>query len=193
MLRRLLLDGLGLAAIGVAWAGASRADGRPAPLPPRGVDGVYQTARTDRAGHEQVLSQRMRWNAELGRQRVDPPVSGVYMVLDYRAHRMMAVHDSDRSVLELNAARATATPGVPTSAALVAVGRATVAGLPCTEWSTRDSAGRPAIVCLTADGVLLRATSGEHVLVEATAVTYGRLDAALFDPPQGYRRITPGE
>ena len=188
-----MVRGLVLATLCMAWAGASHADGRPPTVPTRDVDVVYQTARSDRAGHEQVLSQRMRWNAALGRQRVDPPVSGVYMVLDYRSHRMMAVHDADRSVLELNAARATATPGLAKGAPLAAAGSATVAGLPCTEWSTRDSAGQPAIVCLTADGVLLRATSGNHVLIEATSVTYGKLDPALFDAPQGYRRIAPGE
>ncbi len=184
-------SGLALAAVCATWAGAGHADGPPPTVPTRDVDVIYQTARSDRAGHEQVLSQRMRWNAKLGRQRVDPPVSGVYMVLDTRAHRMMAVHDADRSVLELNAARATATPGLPKGGALAAVGSARVAGLPCTEWSTRDSAGLPAIVCLTTDGVLLRATSGQHVLVEATSVTYGPMDPALFDAPPGYRHVTP--
>ncbi len=180
-----------LAALCLAWAATARADGRPPTVPTRDVDVVYQTARSDRAGHEQVLSQRMRWDAGLGKLRVDPPVTGVYMVLDYRTHQMLAVHEADRSVLEVNAAAATATPGVGKGAALTAVGSATVAGLPCSEWSTRDSAGRPAIVCLTVDGVLLRATSGNHILLEATSVRYGPMSAALFDAPPGYKRIAP--
>lgn len=184
-----------VAALCFAWAApiatTVRAEGRPPTVPTRDVDVVYQTARSDRAGHEQVLSQRMRWDAGLGKLRVDPPVTGVYVVFDYRSHRLLAVHEADRSVLELNAATATGTPGVAKGAALAAVGNAIVAGLPCSEWSTRDSAGQPAIVCLTADGVLLRATSGDHVLLEATSVTYGPMNATLFEAPPGYKRVTP--
>ena len=183
-----------LAAIAICLAAAApaHADGHPPTVPTRDVDVIYQTARVDRAGHEQVLSQRMRWEAALGKLRVDPPAPGVYMVLDYHTHRLLAVREANRSVVELNATTATATPGIPKGGALAAVGSATVAGLPCTEWRTRDSAGQPAIVCLTADGVLLRATSGDHVLLEAISVTYGPMDAVLFDVPPGYKRITPG-
>lgn len=184
---------LALAAVSVVWTGSAIANGAPPTVPTRDVDVIYETVRSDRAGHQQVLAQRMRWNADLGKQRVDPPVAGVYMVLDYRAHRMLAVHDADHTVLELNASTATATPGLAKGDAPQAVGSAAVAGLPCTEWNTRDSAGLPATVCLTADGVLLRATSGNHVLVEAISVTYGPMDAALFAAPPGYKRISPGE
>lgn len=176
------------------WLSATpaAADQRPLTIPTRDVDVVYETARADRAGHEQVLSQRMRWDAALGRLRVDPPAAGLYMVLDYRSHRVLAVREASRSVLEMNAAGATATPGVAKGGSLTVVGHATIVGLPCREWSTRDSSGLPAIVCLTADGVLLRATSGDHILLQATSVRYGPMDAALFDAPPGYRRINPG-
>ena len=56
-----------------------------------------------------------------------------------------------------------------------------------------DASGQPTVVCLTSDGVLLRATSGNHVLVEATAVSYGAMDPALFDPPAGFKRLSPGD
>ena len=66
-----------------------------------------------------------------------------------------------------------------------------VAGLPCTNWQTPDNRGQPAVLCLTADGVMLRASSGDQVLVEARSVTYGPQDSAAFAAPAGFRRIAP--
>ena len=65
-----------------------------------------------------------------------------------------------------------------------------VAGLPCTIWrletSARPPGHRPVCVCLTADGVPLRAEEeGRKARAEAIAIAYGPQDAIRFQPPQG--------
>lgn len=164
----------------------------PPTRPTRDVDVVYQTVR-DIAGHEQVLSQRTRWAVSLGKERVDPPTAGLYVLVDFRTRKLMAVHPAQREVTEVDAGAALDTPGTASGGNFTLAGTDTVAGLPCSLWSTRDASGQPAVICLTADGVLLRATSGDHVLVEATSVSYGAMDPALFDPPAGFKRRSPGE
>ncbi len=131
-----------------------------------------------------ALLQRLRWSASTRRQRVDLPTSGNWMVLDFVTHRMDMVRDDARTVLDLPAP-----PEPPAAAAGFArAGEASVAGLPCTEWRTRDSRGQETIACYTGDGVLLRATAGDRVLMEAVTVHYAAQDAAVFDLPQGYTR-----
>ena len=176
-----------VAACPPAWA----AD-HPPTRPTRDVDVVYQTVR-EIAGREQVLSQRTRWAVSLGKERVDPPTAGLYMLVDFKARKLMAVHPSQREVVVVDAGAALDTPGGASGGNFTPAGSDTVAGLACSEWSTRDASGQPTVVCLTPDGVLLRATSGNHVLVEATAVSYGAMDPALFDPPAGFKRLSPGD
>jgi hypothetical protein len=78
--------------------------------------------------------------------------------------------------------------GVPDGAAAAAVrqGTDTVAGLDCTEWDMTDAAGEASRLCLTDDGVLLRARAGGRTLLSAETVRYGALDAELFQTPAGY-------
>jgi hypothetical protein len=131
-----------------------------------------------------ALLQRLRWSASLRRQRVDLPTSGNWMVLDFAAHRMLLVRDDTRTILALPAP-----PDPPPSAAGFArAGDAVVAGLPCTEWRTRDTRGGETLACYGPDGVLLRATSGDRVLMEAVSVHNAPQPADVFDVPAGYTR-----
>jgi len=176
-----------VAACPSAWA----AD-HPPTRPTRDVDVVYQTVR-DVAGRQQVLSQRTRWAVSLGKERVDPPTAGLYMLVDFKTRKLMAVRPAQREMFVVDAGAALETPGAASGGSFTPAGSDTVAGLACSQWSTRDASGQPAVICLTADGVLLRATSGDHVLVEATSVAYGPMDPALFDAPAGFKRLTPGD
>ncbi len=162
---------------------------RPATIPTRDVDVVYQTVHTSQDGHDQVMSQRMRWDVAIRKLRVDPPTGGLYMIIDYRTHRLTAVRESERAVIEMSAGTATGMPGLDKATSFRKVGSATIAGLPCTEWNTRDSSGMATIICLTDDGVLLRAVSGDHILVEAASVIYGPLSDTIFSVPDGYQHI----
>ena len=95
---------------------------------------------------------------------------------------------ADKTVIEM--AAPDNVTGMPDGAAADAVrrGEDTVAGLACTEWDMTDAAGEAARLCLTADGVLLRARSGGRTLLSAETVQYGPLDADLFRVPAGYTR-----
>ncbi len=169
----------------------TRADERPPTVPTRDVDVTYSMAGLDAQGEPVALSQRMRWDAEASRLRVDPPQAGVYLLLDYRSHRLMAVRDAERSVLEMPADEASVTPGLPPATSFQRQDEGVVAGLSCTDWVTQDSSGQTTTVCLTTDGVLLRAKTATRVLVEATSVTFGPIDPLVFQVPQDYRRVTP--
>lgn len=68
-------------------------------------------------------------------------------------------------------------------------GTDTVAGVPCTLWQTTDLRGSVVLACITADGVLLRASVGGHPVIEAKTVTYGPQPASLFAVPEGYHVV----
>lgn len=167
------------------------ADDRPLTVPTRDVDVTYAMTGLDAQGKSVALTQRMRWDAEAGRLRVDPPAGGVYMLMDYHAHRLMAVRDAQRSVLEMPADAASVAPGLSRATSFQRQGDDTVAGLSCTDWVTQDSSGQATMVCLTTDGVLLRAKNATRVLVEASSVTFGPIDPSVFQVPEGYRRFVP--
>ena len=68
-------------------------------------------------------------------------------------------------------------------------GQDTVAGIACAEWTTVDAAGEPTDVCITADGVLLRALAAGRVLLMATSVRYDSQPPEVFALPDGYKRL----
>ncbi len=179
------------AALVACGATEGRAEGRPATMPTRDVDVTYQMAAPGPSGGTRMLTQRSRWDIGAGLLRVDPPSPGVYTVMNYPEHKLLVVREADRSVLIMHTGSASVAPGVSRSAEFSRRDSATVAGLPCTDWQTRDTGGRPRTVCLTDDGVLLRAKSGDQVLVQAVRVAYGPIDPAVFTPPPGYRPVTP--
>ena len=154
--------------------------------PTRDVDVRYQAA-----GRGEMLSERMRWRAEPRMLRVDPPTAGLYVIVDYAAHRMTTVREADRSVFQTPAP--VGFGGVPPAGSYVRGGEDSVAGLPCTEWRTHDIDGRATDACITTDGVLLRARVSDRTLISAVSVVYGALDPAVFRVPDGYTLHMPPE
>ncbi len=160
---------------------------RPATLPTRDVDVTYRMGQG-----EQAMSQRSRWSAAERKMRLDTPTPGVYAIVDYAAGTMAMVSERSRGVLDLP----TPAGGLPGQAASGSApftrrGSTQIAGLPCTEWETRDLGGQATLICFTDDGVLLQARHGAQVLVEATRVAYGALDPAAFAVPPGYAHEAP--
>ena len=178
MMRALVLAAL--------FAPAALAAEHPPITPQRDVDITYTMPPPNQGAP--ALSQRMRWSVASGRLRVDPPTSGLYMIVDYRAKRMSVVKPADRAVLDVS----TAGPGLPGAAGgdYTRGNPARIAGLPCTDWQTADAGGQPTIICLTTDGVMLRASQAGHVLLEASVVNYGPQDPAVFVPPEGFRHVS---
>ncbi len=180
-----------LAASVLAEPRPARAQDRPATIPTRDVDVTYMMIQSDAPGGARMLEQRMRWDVTSGKLRVDPPTPGLYMIMDFKTHRLDTVREAERMVIELNAAATTGTPGVASGASFKKRGEANVGGLACTQWETRDASGELALVCLTPDGVLLRVASAGRVLMEAAAVTYAPIDPGAFRIPDGYRHVGP--
>jgi hypothetical protein len=106
---------------------------------------------------------------------------------------MSVVREVNRSVIEMAAPEgASGVAANLPAGGFVRRGEDAVAGLACTEWETRDRDGRQALVCITADGVLLRADSEGQALVSAVSVQYAPQDPAVFQVPPGYVHRSAG-
>ena len=167
---------------GLAICRVALAQEAPLLQPTRDVDVTYRVPvpGSDRA----ALLQRLRWSAARHQQRVDLPTSGNWMVLDFAAHRMALVRDETHEVVDLPAPRSADQPGA--GSGFLRKGSGTVAGLACTEWRTIDTRGQETLACYTDDGVLLRATAGTRVLMEAVGVKYEAQGDPVFALPEGY-------
>lgn len=150
--------------------------------PTRDVDVTYRVPVPGAA--DASLLQRLRWSAARRVQRVDLPTSGNWMVLDFAAHRMAMVRDDSREVVDVPSPQGLDQPNE--GSGFTRAGNATVAGLACTEWRTVDTRGAETLACYTDDGVLLRATSGTRVMMEAVDVKYTPQPDDIFQVPQGY-------
>lgn len=171
--------------LGMSWTATASAE-EPLLRPSRDVDVAYHTT-SPRGGTD--LEQRVRWRAASETMRIDPPFPGLHVIIDYLARRMSVVRDATRSVVEMAAPDKLA--GMVDGGAaktFVRRGEATVAGVPCTNWQTLDRDTQPALVCITDDGVLLRAAIADQVQVSAVSVRYAPQDPAIFLIPPDYER-----
>jgi hypothetical protein len=155
--------------------------------PARDVDVTYRAPAGAQQPKARVLEQRVRWLVAAHLMRIDPPTPGMFVILDYVARRMNVVREANRSVIEMTAPEEVAgVAGAAGTGSYLRRGTDTVAGLPCTDWETRDRDGREVVVCMTNDGVLLRARSDGGILVSASAVHYAPQDPGVFQVPPGY-------
>ncbi len=189
------LPAAALLAAALCLPGAARGQAPPLLIPTRDVDVVYRMPLPPGAASTPPAStpaptQRLRWHVADRRLRVDPPGEGVFMIVDYAARRMQMVEIGPRQVIDMPPP-----PGLgaaaPSGARFERLGDAMVAVTSCTEWRTTDMQGSATTVCLTPDGVLLRAASGGRVMIEATRVSYAPQDTVLFQVPDGYRHVAP--
>ena len=140
----------------------------------------------------QHLHQRMRWNSQMWRQRVDPEGASTVMLTDYRLHRLMVLDTTLKTSTVTEApGESFSAPGTPAPGAWKQVGPATIAGEPCVIWEAADTDNKPTDFCYTADGLLLGATQSGRLVVQAASVNRASQPAELFDPPAGYHRIDP--
>lgn len=192
---------LAAAVLGLAWPGpaASASAGPDLPdhpfvVPQRDVDVVYVVPVPVPAGSGQgapgAVTQRMRFSTDPLRQRVDPPGRGTYMITDYAAGRLVVVQPDRRLATSLPAPGGPIAPqGVRATGDYRRLQLQAIAGARCTDWATGDQSGNASVVCLTDDGVLLRAMQGGQVLLQAVQVTYGPQPADVFAVPAGYRLL----
>lgn len=161
--------------------------------PSRDVDVTYRATGAGLKQDGRRLEQRVRWLAASQAMRIDPPTTGLFVIIDYVARRMSVVREVNRSVIEMAAPEgATGLPGNLGAGSYVRRGEDTVAGLACTEWETQDRDGTQTLVCITADGVLLRASAEGQTLVSAISVHYSPQDPATFRVPADYTHRSAG-
>jgi hypothetical protein len=161
--------------------------------PSRDVDITYSSTAAGASREGRRLEQRVRWLAAAQTMRIDPPTTGLFVIIDYVARRMSLVREADRSVTEMAAPDdATGVADNAGAGGYVRRGEDTVAGLPCTDWETHDRDGRQALLCITADGVTLRAGVDGRTLVTAVSVQYAPQDPAEFRVPADYVHRSTG-
>jgi len=192
--------GLPRRALLLAWllpACPALAQDHPPTLPPRlplrDVDITYVVPTPDGAAR-----QRLRYSTTRRALRIDPPGTGLYIVIDFATNRMFTVRTADRSVIDM-AAPPSWMPGQgqggQTGARYIRRNRTEVSGVPCTEWQTTDSEGRDVRICFDDQGDMLRATvqtpKGEAVLALATELRHEPQNPAIFHVPPEYRRLSP--
>jgi hypothetical protein len=169
-----------------AHAQTSTPPDRPLLLPTRDVDVTYEMSQDGR-----TLSQRMRWSAAPRKLRVDPPLPGLFVIVDYDQKRMSMVRERERTVIDMTASQQFVSGIEGRLATAARQGEYRVSGLPCTTWETKDITNNPASACITPDGVLLQVRARGQVVLTASSVRYEPQDPALFRVPEGYLHASP--
>ncbi|MXP61928.1 hypothetical protein E0493_01010 [Roseomonas sp. M0104] len=176
----------GLLALGALWT-ATPARAEPGPAHLRPVRDVAVTYRVQ-GGNEAPRLVPVAWLAASDRIRAEPPGLPGWVLVDLPRNEALLVIEAQGMAVRLPAGNLLPLlGGIPPDTRLSPAGSGTVAGHRCEVWQVRrqDAAGT---VCLTEDGVILRAEGargGKHGRLEATRVTYGRQDPARFQLPAG--------
>jgi hypothetical protein len=156
-----------------------RAEEQPRLVPTRDVDVRYDVTRPQKP----KVRERVRWLAAEGLERVDA-LGRSTSIFERDAHAVILLTPATRTFRKLdNAPRRPLEPEPGTTLARGA--DATVAGLPCTDWSWTED-GEKHTVCATPDGVVLRLEIDGQTLIEARSVKYGPQKADLFRVPGNY-------
>ncbi len=170
---------------------------QPRILPARDVVAVY---RVEGAAAEAIPggisgTLRLSWSAAGQRLRAEPDGRTQALVVDLGARTVLVMDSALRTAMSLPVREADLQPLTLQGARLTRRGQETVAGLGCTAYAVQSPRGR-GTVCLTADGVALRATGevdGRAGGFTAVSVDYRPLPPALFQAPAGYFQLAlPG-
>ena len=168
-------------------AAPALADDRPLVRPSRDVAVEYHFNGAADPGNAVT----MRFAAKISRVRIDGSMGRDYGILDTDAGRMIVVKTEQQGYMERPADPGMLEMFQPTHSTFRKTGTDTVAGVACTTYDAtiNDRTGQ---VCLTSDGVLLRARSDDadrHRQLEAVKVTYAVQPASLFETPAGFRNL----
>lgn len=186
---------LALAGLLAAWAPlASRAQDRPRIQPSRDVAVTYRVegdaASAVPGGIPGAL--RLSWDAAGQRLRAEPEGRTQAVIVNLRAHTAEVVDTALRSALMLPVRDADLQPLTLDGARLTRRGDEVLAGLSCTDWAVQSPRGA-GTVCLTADGVALRADGeldGRRGAFTASSVSYGPQRDDLFRVPPDYMKLS---
>ena len=179
-------------ALGLAMAAPAAADDHPPVMrPSRDVVVEYHVAGVT-AGQHRSDTVRMYFTDHGMKLRIEPVGQPGYSIVDRSAARMVMVMTQQHIYMEVpyDPQRVMAFEGKDTT--FTRVGTDTVAGIGCTVYDAKRS-DRSGQVCLSDDGLLLRAKSDDPAQagggLEATSVTYGPQPASLFAPPPDFQKM----
>ena len=185
---------IAIAMIGCAFAGRAAAQDRPLIQPSRDVSVAYRVegaaASVVPGGIPNALL--LSWDAAGQRLRAEPEGRTQAVIVDLRAHSAKILDTMLRSALTLPTRDSDFQPLTLEGARLTRRNEAVIAGLPCTNWAVQSSRGS-GTVCLTADGVALRAdgdVDGRHGVFTASRVSYGPVPDDLFRVPADFMQFS---
>lgn len=173
----------------LATLGTASAQERPRNIYPTHDVAITYTVTDARRNSTSTVE--MHWRDGGQEARVDLPGS-TYAIVNRGADQAMLVMPRQRVVMEIPLSATPVSEFLPDggsssgSTEFTRGGSDTVLGRRCTIWTLRNARGT-ASVCLTDDGVVLRAeghaNDGEGGAVLASAVHYGPQPQSLFTPP----------
>lgn len=138
--------------------------------------------------------QRMRWQVETSRQRLDPLESKIYMITSWK-DRQLTVVDMNRrrfSVMPTPGTEMLSPPGKPAQQGhYIEFGHDMVSGEDCDLWRTSDTDGRPVDVCYTKDGILLSVWVEGRRTVRAQHISRIRQNDEIFQIPKNFKQEAP--
>ena len=142
-------------------------------------------------GQDHLDTIKISYGAGGQRMRIEPSGQPAFMIVDKSAGRMMVVMSGQKMYMEMPYDAHRMMDFSPANAKFTPRGTATVAGLTCSEYDVQSQQHNGS-VCLTSDGVMLRAVSNDprhQGSIEATNVAYGPQPESAFQPPLGYQKM----
>jgi hypothetical protein len=180
------------AALGCAVAvPAAAQDHPPATQPTRDVMVEYHVAGVA-PGEHRSDTVRMYFTDHGTKLRIEPVGQPGYSIIDRAAGRMILVMTQQHAYMDLPYDPRRVLTLEANGTTFTRLGQDTVAGIGCTVYDAKrpDHSGQ---VCLSDDGVLLRAKSDNPAQasggLEAISVAYGPQPASLFAPPADFQKI----
>lgn len=174
----------------LAAAGTAVAQDRPLLQPSRDVTVTYRiegaAASAIPGGIDGPL--RLSWDAAHQRLRAEAEGRPQAVLVDLPNHTATMLDGVMRAAIALPVRDRDLQPLTLAGAQLTRRGAGNVAGMACTNWDVESHRGT-GTVCLTADGVALRAdgaVDGHKGSFTATSVRYGEVAPKLFTAPPGY-------
>lgn len=178
------------ATICIGLAASAAAQEHPLIQPSRDVMVEYHVESKE-SGPHRTTDVRMFFTNQGTRMRVEGSGQPGYAVMDRGTGRMLVVMPEQRMYMEMPLDPKRMMGFDAKDGKFTRRGTATVAGYSCNIYDaqTERHSGQ---VCITDDGVMLRARSNdsnEGGNLEATKVVYGSQEASLFMPPAGYQKF----
>ncbi|WP_144299986.1 DUF4412 domain-containing protein [Elioraea rosea] len=149
------------------------------------------TYRVESQGNSAEM--RLFHSATTRRQRVEMADAGMVMIQDIGNGRAMILNEQARMAMELpSPSLRQQMLAIPDDMSLSRTGTATVLGHRCTVYRGTQNGADRGTVCLTDEGVMLKADmrlQDKGGTMEATALTLGAQPDTLFTVPEGWQRM----